>query len=47
LGIPDIELIAFDIARRVEHPAALVDEQPLAHAEHRLYGSGIDLLGRN
>ena len=46
-GIPDIELIAFDIARRAEHPAALVDEQPLAQAEHRRYGSRIDLFGRD
>jgi hypothetical protein len=43
-GVPDIELIAFEVANGVEHPAALIDEQTLAKPKHRLHMSGVDVF---
>src|SRR5437660_6481659 len=43
-GVPRVELVALQVADRVEHPAALIDEQALAKAEHRLHMRGIDVF---
>ena len=46
-GIPDVELVALDVAGRGQKPAAMIDEQLLAQPEHRLNMCRIALLGRD